>query len=86
MADFPYEISQHAAVVIADRAISLDWIRRTLENPYATEIDQDDPILRHALALIPEYGGRTLRVVYNPASTPWRIVTCFFDRRVKGSP
>jgi hypothetical protein len=63
MADFPYEISQHAAVVIADRAISLDWIRRTLENPHATATDLDDPTLRHALASIPEYGGRTLRIV-----------------------
>jgi hypothetical protein len=39
------------------------------------------PELRHALAHIPEYGGRVLRVVYNRTTIPWRIVTAYFDRK-----
>lgn len=80
----PYEISKHAATVMAERGISFDWVQQTVESPACTEPDRDDPSLVHALRPIAENGGRTLRVVYNPTHRPWRIVTCFFDRRLKG--
>jgi hypothetical protein len=44
------------------------------------EPDREDPELRHALARIPEYGDRVLRVVYNQTTVPWRIITVYFDR------
>ena len=33
---------------------------------------------------IPEFGNRVLRVVVNKAAEPIRIVSVFFDRRMKG--
>ncbi len=76
---FPYELTAHAARVIAEREIELAWIARTLAQPTWTDPD-DDPELLHALARIPEYGDRVLRVIYNRTSSPWRIVTVYFDR------
>ena len=41
-------------------------------------------LLRHALARIPERDDRVLRVVYNENVHPWRIVTAYFDRAMRG--
>jgi|WetSurMetagenome_2_1015567.scaffolds.fasta_scaffold10775_8 hypothetical protein len=35
------------------------------------------------LKLIPEAGGKFLRVIINPETDPYRVITVFFDRRVK---
>jgi Domain of unknown function (DUF4258) len=77
---FPYRLSAHAAKVIAERAIPLAWIARVLDNPEKTVPDRDDPMIRHALARIPEHAGRVLRVVYNETVKSWLIVTAYFDR------
>ena len=82
--DFHYSLTLHAAMVIAERGIALEWVARVLASPQVTEIDKHDPELRHALATIPEHGSRVLRVIYNENSEPWRIVTAFFDRNQKG--
>jgi hypothetical protein len=66
--------------VIAAREIPLEWLVRVLTEPQRTESDKEDPELRHALAPIPEYGDRVLRVVYNETTAPWRIITVYFDR------
>ena len=77
----PYELTAHAARVLKEREIPVEWAVRVLERPERTEADKADPALRHALARVPEYGGRVLRVVYNGTTTPWRIVTVYFDRK-----
>lgn len=51
-----------------------------LAQPQRVEQDREDSELRHALARIPEYGDRVLRVVYNETTVPWRIITVYFDR------
>jgi len=83
-ADFPYEISDHARETIRERSIELEWIMRVLNDPALTEPDRLDPDAMHALAVIPEYGDRVLRVTYNPTVSPWRIITAHIDRRMKG--
>jgi hypothetical protein len=80
-ADVPYALTAHAAKVIGEREIPVEWVARALAQPERTEADAVDPALRHALARIPEYGGRVLRVVYNSTVEPWRIVTVYFDRK-----
>jgi len=52
--------------------------------PARTVVDPIDPSLRHALATVPDFGGRVLRVIYNPLATPPVIVTAYFDRTMKG--
>jgi uncharacterized protein YuzE len=75
---FPYALTAHAAKVISEREISMAWITRVLAHPEKTEPDRDDPTLRHALARIPAYEERVLRVVYNETTEPWLIVNRLF--------
>lgn len=78
-----YTLTNHARRVIEERKIHTEWINRTLERPQRTERDRHDPNLNHALAPIPEFGDRVLRVVYNKTDSPWKIVTAYFDRTMK---
>jgi hypothetical protein len=76
-----FELSEHAEQAIVKRKLRAEWIAQVLAHPDWTEPDAEDPELRHALARIPAYGDRVLRVIYNETVSPWRIVTAFFDRR-----
>lgn len=82
--DFPYLLTEHARKRIVQRGISLDWIVRVLENPDAEEPDLEDPELYKAWSYIPESGDRVLCVVYNETTEPWRIVTAYEDRALRG--
>jgi hypothetical protein len=79
-----YELTAHAKTVIEARGISLEWLERVLANPERTEADVADPELRHAIGRIAEHGDRRLRVVYNGVVTPWRVITAYFDRALRG--
>jgi hypothetical protein len=79
-----YELTDHAAAVIAEREIDIAWVARVLARPERTEKDRSDPALTHALARIAERDDRVLRVVYNASVNPPRIVTSYFDRRQRG--
>lgn len=79
-----FTLSAHASTTIRERRIHLDWIEETLSEPMQTEADTDDPQLTHALRVIPEFGDRVLRVIYNRTKQPPRVVTAFFDRGMKG--
>ena len=83
---FPYAMSAHAAKVVSEREIVAEWIVRTVVEPAMLEPDRRDRELKHALARIPEFGNRVLRVVYNETVAPWRIVTAFFDRTKRSLP
>jgi len=54
-----------------------------LEHPQRVESDKVDPAVKHAIGSIAEYGGRTLRVVYDDTVDPVRIVTAYFDRTLR---
>ncbi len=79
-----YELTDHAAGVIAERDIDVTWVVRVLAKPDRTEADRSDAALTHALGRIAERDGRILRVVYNGLVNPPRIVTVYFDRRQRG--
>lgn len=76
-----YEFTEHAQDAMRKRNIEKAWVERALQSPHWTEKDNVDPSLEHRLAHIPEFGGRVLRVVLNPETTPARVVTLFFDHR-----
>lgn len=84
--EFPFDLTAHARQVVVERRIALAWIARVLSAPDRTEPDRIDAELHHALRSIPEHGGRVLRVVYNGTTSPWRIVTAYFDRRERREP
>ena len=79
-----YLLTNHASVVLRERDISVEWVRRVLPHPRLRLPDAEDLDLLHALAPIAEREDRVLRVVYNGASEPWRVVTACFDRAWRG--
>lgn len=79
-----YTLSRHAEDVIREREIPIEWLSATLSQPSRVEADADDPELRHALRVIPEFGYRVLRVVFNETRNPCHVVTVYFDRAMKG--
>ena len=79
-----FRLTRHAKAVIERRGIAVEWIARTLANPVAQEPDILDPSARHSLRSIPEFGGRVLRVVYNPGEAPPLVITAYFDRSWTG--
>jgi len=81
---YDYILTGHAAFVIAEREIRIEWVERVFARPERTQPDRSDPDLKHALGRIEEFGGRVLRVVYNDVTTPKRIITAYFDRTLKG--
>lgn len=76
-----YDLSEHATYVLRERGIRESWVRLTLEDPERTERQVDGTA--HYLRPIGEHGNRYLRVIVNPRTRPVRIVTAFFDRRVR---
>jgi hypothetical protein len=80
----PYELSHHATDVIAERKIRRAWLERVLDSPELVERDSDDSELTHHVGRIKEHGNRPLRVVINTQARPVRIVTAYFDRKMKG--
>lgn len=54
-----------------------------LQQPERVEPDTVDAELEHRLGRIPEYGGRVLRVIVKKTTDPLRIVTCYFDRKMR---
>lgn len=74
------DLSAHAATVLRERGIDMDWVRRAIVEPDQSETRDDGS--EHFLKVIPERGGRVLRVVADQVTK--RIITVFFDRRMKG--
>ncbi|MCX7737427.1 MAG: DUF4258 domain-containing protein [Candidatus Kapabacteria bacterium] len=73
--------TKHALDMIKEREISESWIKDTITNPDYTEIKSNEEI--HYIKQIKENGNRFLRVVVNLITRPNKIVTVFFDRRLK---
>ncbi|WP_271254748.1 DUF4258 domain-containing protein [Pseudanabaena sp. Chao 1811] len=79
-----FELTEHAKLRISDRQISLNWIKMTLSAPQKVELDSKDPDLRHALLTITDYDNRVLRVIYNVKVIPNKVVSVYFDRKMRG--
>lgn len=75
--------SDHARRAIAERLISTDWIERIVSEPELRTDDPNDIELERFYARVPEREGRVLRVVVNTQVEPWRVVSVFFDRRMR---
>lgn len=80
-----YMLTKHAETMLKERGIQIDWLERVLLNPSQQHMDLTDPALTHAIGPIVENGDRLLRVIYNDAVTPIRVVTVYFDRTLRNS-
>lgn len=79
-----YELTKHAKKALAEREIPIEWVERTLTAPELHLSDPDDAAVERRFRRIPEFGGRVLRVAVNMKVEPLRVVSVFFDRRMKG--
>jgi hypothetical protein len=76
-----YIFSKHAIEMMEERKISEDWVWRVLKESEDTFTGDDKNL--HFTKAIAEKEYRVLHVVVNPAGSPQKIVTVFFDRRLR---
>jgi hypothetical protein len=79
-----FQLTNHARRAVAEREIAVEWIERTLGAPELIVPDRNDPAIERCFRRIPEFGGRVLRVAVNRTVEPQRVVSVFFDRKMKG--
>lgn len=79
-----FELTKHATRVLAEREIPIDWVERTLDEPELILPDPNDTAVERRFRRIPEFGGRVLRVAIKTTVEPKRVVSVFFDRKMKG--
>jgi len=75
-------LTEHARTVLAQRGIEPKWVQSTVDNPQRVETRPDGT--SHFLAVIPQREGHVLRVVVKARTRPRKVITAFFDRRLKG--
>ncbi len=78
------EYTRHAAHVVDERMIPRDWVESAVAEPAVRSSDPDDPDVERFFRRIPERGDRVLRVAVNTRVAPWRVVSVFFDRSMRG--
>ncbi len=78
---FGVELTTHTKEMLSERNIPEEWLWRAINTPDRTEPSADDNL--HYIKAIIEHDGRFLRVVVNPPVYPRRVVTVFFDRRLR---
>lgn len=78
------EFTKHALHVMMERTIPMEWVERTVAKPALRTSDPNDPEIERFSRRVPEWGDRVLRVAVNTSVAPWRVVSVFFDRNVKG--
>ncbi len=78
MGDVSFQLSRHAATVMAEREIELAWVEEVLKSPEGSDPKGDGTV--HFFKRIEGHGGRFLRVIVNPGVNPPKVVTAFFDR------
>ena len=76
--------TRHALDALAERKIPIEWARRTVAAPGLRMQDPDDPEVERFFARVPERDDRVLRVAVNTRVVPWRVVSVFFDRDMRG--
>lgn len=72
--------SAHAEIMLAERGIERDWVKRTVLEPQFRENDPTYPDRQRVFRALPERDGRVLRVVYTMVGDEFRIITLFLDR------
>lgn len=80
------EYTRHAVHVMEERVISREWVQLAVSEPGFRTADPSDPEVERFFRRIPERGSRVLRVAVNTRVAPWRVVSVFFDRGMRGEP
>ena len=73
--------TEHLQEMLQERDIAEKWIEETMSSP--DHILENKDGTSHYIKQIVEYDSRWLRVIINKRSLPHRVVTAFFDRRLR---
>jgi len=76
------EFTSHAKDMLIERGIVEEWVWRTVNAPDRKRRHPDDDNM-HYTKMLGETQGRVLHVIVNDHYQPNRIVTVFFDRRLR---
>ena len=76
-----FELSSHAIDMLTERDIQEEWLWRTINAPEKKQMGKDNNL--HFTRPIEEKEGRILHVIVNPSVQPNRVITVFFDRRLR---
>ena len=76
--------TEHALNAMAEREVSPDWVRQAVAAPDLRAPNPNDPDSEFFFRRALEQGDRVLRVVVNTNAAPWRVVTVYFDRSMRG--
>ena len=78
------EFSRHAIRSMKERMIPIEWVELAVAEPALRTSDPNDPEVERFFRRKPGHGNRVLRVAVNTRVTPWRLVSAFFDRSMRG--
>ena len=84
MGPLTLEYTRHAVHAMDERMIPREWVESAVAEPALRTSDPNDPEVERFFRPIPERGGRVLRVAVNTRVAPWRVVSVFFDRSMRG--
>jgi len=76
-------LSAHAETAMARRQLRRAWIELAVVDPDRTEPEPDRPDVTRSFKVIPDFGGRIIRVVHRPEGDDILVITAFFDRRAR---
>ena len=76
--------TEHALNAMAEREISQDWVGQTVVAPDMRAPNPNDPDTEFFFRREREQGDRVSAVAVNTNAAPWRVVTVYFDRGMRG--
>ena len=77
-------MTEHAQESLRKRSrIRIEWMEQVIQEPEKVEPDRVDSELEHRLGRVQAYGNRVLRVVVKKGTNPLRIITFYFDRKMR---
>ena len=84
MGPIDLDFTRHAVHVMEERMIPKGWVQKVVTEPALRIADPNDAEVERFFRRIPEHGDRVLRVAVNTRVAPWRVVSVFFDRSMRG--
>jgi len=77
----PMDWSRHFKQILDERNIRQEWVDQTIAS--ADRIEEKPDGTTHFVKRIDQYDKRWLRVIVTTRVEPHRVVTAFFDRRLR---
>ena len=84
MGSLKLEYTRHATHAMEERLISKEWVESAVAEPAIRTFDPNHRDVERFFRRVPEHSNRVLRVAVNTRIAPWRVVSVFSDRGMRG--